>query len=63
MNKKEIKIMNHLVDAWNEFVKLDIQHPDEQRDFADGIHKCQYLLGMRVARKYKPEVFENKNEY
>lgn len=45
---------------WNEFVKLDSQHPDEQRDFADGIHKCQYIIGMRIARDGRPDLFPIK---
>lgn len=61
MNKTEMKVLDSLVDAWNEFVKLESQHPDESRDFADGIHKCQYILGMRIARIYHPEIFSIKN--
>ncbi len=62
MTKQEMIVLNHLVDAFNEFIKLKSQHPDEQRDFADGIHKCQYLLGMRIARKYEPEIFPRKKK-
>ena len=46
-----------LADCWNEFCKLEIQHPDEVNDFKNGIHKCQYVLGMRFAREYKPNIF------
>lgn len=58
--EQEEKVLKMLADCWNEFVKLDNQHPDEQRDFADGIHKCQYILGMRFARDSRPDIFSIK---
>jgi hypothetical protein len=58
--KKEIEILDYLTKAWNKFLKLKRQHPDEERDFADGIHKCQYLIGMRFARDYAPDIFPIK---
>ena len=58
MTFKEKEILNHLIKAWNIFNKLDRQHPDELRDFCDGIHRCQYLIGMRIARKIEPKIFQ-----
>jgi len=58
--KNEIKILNYLTKAYNLFIKLSRQHPDEERDFVDGIHKCQYLLGMRFARKHFSCIFPIK---
>lgn len=60
ITKIEKKILNYLTKAWNEFNKLSKQHPDELRDFADGIHKCQYLMGMRIVRKINPKIFPIK---
>jgi len=60
--EKEIIVLDHLVDAFNEFIKLESQHPDEQRDFTDGIHKCQYLIGMRIARNYRPDIYPIKRK-
>lgn len=59
-NKQAEKVLKLLVDAWNQFLMLEPQHPDEQRDFADGIHKCQYLIGMRFARQYREDIFPIK---
>lgn len=56
----EKKILNLSVKMWKLFLKLKSQHPDEARDFSDGIHKCQYLIGMRIARKYEPTIFPIK---
>lgn len=58
---KEKEILKLLTKTWDKFLKLKKQHPDEERDFADGIHKCQYLIGMRIARKYEPKIFPIKN--
>jgi len=58
--KTEKKILKLLSEVWGEFLKLEKQHPNEEIDFADGIHKCQYLMGMRVARKYEPKIFPIK---
>lgn len=56
----EKKILNLSVEMWTLFLKLKSQHPDEAKDFADGIHRCQYLIGMRIARKYEPKIFPIK---
>lgn len=57
---QEEKVLSLLVEAWNEFIKLESQHPNECSDFCDGIHQCQNVLGMRVARKYRPDLFPIK---
>jgi len=58
--KKEEEIMIKLGDLFVEFSKLDKQHPNESSDFQDGIHKCQYVLGMRIARYYQPSLIPIK---
>jgi hypothetical protein len=60
MNKKEKEINNLLVKAWNKFLKLKKQHPCDEQDFCGGIHQCQYVLGMRLARQYEPKIFPVK---
>lgn len=47
--------MDHLCAAVNTFSqKCDRQHPDEMRDFVDGIHRCQDALAVRIARRHYP---------
>ena len=58
--ENEEKILEHLAEAFNLFSKLIKQHPDELNDFADGIHKCQYVIGMRYAREHRPDLFPIK---
>ena len=56
----EINMMRELGDLFVRFSKLEKQHPNELSDFQDGIHKCQYILGMRIARYYEPELLPKK---
>ena len=51
----EQNCLDSLVIAFNEFCALERQHPDELRDFTDGIHKLQNLLTVRIARREYPE--------
>lgn len=60
ITKEEKKIMTSLVNAYNLYIKLEVQHPGEQLDFTNGIHMCQKLLSIRVARKAEPKMFAIK---
>lgn len=55
LTDQEGKVMDSLVNAWNQFIKLGSQHPSEVNDFADGIHKCQHQLCMRILRRDYPK--------
>jgi hypothetical protein len=58
--QQERKVLDLTAECWNEFVKLKSTHPDELNDFADGIHKLQYILGMRMVRRDHPDIFPIK---
>lgn len=59
----EQEIMNYLFKSYNIFIKLEKHHPDELRDFTDGIHKLQGILAMRIVRRdYPEEWFNTKKE-
>ena len=51
----EQAVMDDLMSAYEKFITLPREHPDELRDFVDGIHKCQDQLGMRVLRRLLPD--------
>lgn len=60
--KEESKIMDLLVKAHNEFVKLESSHPSEITDWVNGIHTLQRLLGHRILRREYPSFYNtNKN--
>ena len=47
----EQEVLDHLVKAWNAWIKLEHKHPQAQGEFCQAIHTCQYLIGMRqIAR-------------
>lgn len=56
----EEEIMNHLVEAWDKFTKLEQTHPSHLSDFADGIHRCQDIIINRIVQRDYPETFPTK---
>lgn len=60
LTKSEQSVMNSMMDAYNKFLQLERQHPDEMRDFVDGIHRCQDVLALRVVRRAYPDGWLNK---
>lgn len=51
----ELEVMEKLTEAYKAFLKLPRQHPDEVRDFVDGIHRCQDTLAVRIVRRHYPQ--------
>lgn len=60
LTEEEGKIMDSLVLAWNSFLKLERQHPNEVNYFGDGIHMCQHMLMNRILRRDYPEAYPIK---
>lgn len=48
-------VMDKLMEAYAAFIRLSREHPDELRDFVDGVHKCQDVLAVRICRRIYPE--------
>lgn len=55
-------VSDALLLAFQEFMKLPTQHPDERRDFVDGIHQCQNQLMWRIVRRAHPRAWPIKQE-
>jgi len=51
ITQDEHKVINHLVDAWNAFLKLPVDHPDSVPDFRHAIHAAQREILSRVGRR------------
>jgi len=60
LTTKERIIMEYLIEAWDEFILLEKQHPSEDTDFMNGIHQLQGILGMRILRREYPDIFPIK---
>jgi hypothetical protein len=51
MNEQEQKVLDCLVDAWNNYVKLPILHPDDNDEFRHSLHNLQRIIGIRKLRR------------
>lgn len=51
----ELRIVQMLGDVWNEYLKLPLEHPNEQSEFCTAIHACQDKILARTGRR---EYFE-----
>jgi hypothetical protein len=52
--QEEQSVLDHLVTAWNEYLQLDVQHPNERDEFLRAMNQCQNLIAIRVARRADP---------
>ena len=56
--------MGMLGDAWNEYLKLPIEHPMEQKEFCSAIHACQNMVlarcGVRALKSTQSVALEIK---
>jgi hypothetical protein len=57
MTEQEKKVMDLLVKAHNEFIKLDSQHPNELPDWLFHLHALQRIIGFRATQRNYPEHF------
>lgn len=55
LTKQEGVVMDALCKAVVEYYKLPVDHPTEQREFVDAIHRLQDLLAVRIARRLYPK--------
>lgn len=51
MTPHEREALDALVAAWNKFVELPVEHPDDQTEFRHGIHQLQHMIMMRSVRR------------
>ncbi len=47
MTQQEQKVIDKLVEAWNEFIKLAPAHPDDMNDFRYHLHSLQRVIFSR----------------
>lgn len=56
-SEKEKVVMDHLAKAWEAFLSLEKTHPCHNKDFSDGIHKCQDVILHKIVQRDYPETF------
>jgi hypothetical protein len=51
LTPKETEVMDNLVNAWNSYVSLPIEHPDDTSEFRHAFHSLQHMILMRPTRR------------
>ena len=51
MTEDEKAVVLHLAAAWNAFLRLPIEHPDDQTEFRQVIHTAQNQILGRCGRR------------
>lgn len=57
ITNEEKEILDLLIDAHHKFIALKTQHPQELTEWLAGIHQCQDIIALRVARAAEPNIF------
>ena len=55
LTDQEIKVMDKILEGYNEWLRLEMTHPAEMQDFINAVHTVQQLLAMRVIRRDYPK--------
>lgn len=51
MTQEEREVFDRLVDAWNAFTRLPVEHDDDNDEFRHGIHALQRQIMARPTRR------------
>jgi hypothetical protein len=51
MTAEEKAVIDRLADAWNSFLKLQSEHPDDLLEFRQAIHRAQNIVLSRPTRR------------
>jgi hypothetical protein len=54
LTMEEQRCMDALLDAFNAFDALEVQHPSDMFDVVNCIHRMQDILATRIARRHYP---------
>lgn len=55
LTKQEQKVHDKLMECYQAFLDLTIEHPEERYEFGYAVHLMQGLLTTRIARRCYPE--------
>ena len=60
LTPEEKLVLSHLTEAFYHFVELGEKVDFDEKEFSEGIHKCQTLVGLRVARRIDPLIWRTE---
>lgn len=55
LTDEEQRVYDSLVETWNAYSFLPVQHSAEQQEFSQAINRCQELIAIRIARRTYPD--------
>jgi len=59
LTPREKEVMDHLVDAWNIFIKLNYHSETDVREFQTALHVLQGKLAIRIARREHSDLWRS----
>lgn len=60
--RKEKELLDDITKIHHKYCKLPPTHPRDGEEWERAIHDLQKLIGMRMLRELRPEIFPKKNE-
>ncbi len=51
VTQQEARVVDLLAQAWNEYLRLPVEHPNEAPEFCTAIHQCQDKVLARSGRR------------
>lgn len=51
MTSEERKVLDSLIETWNLFIKLPVEHRDDNDEFRHGLHDLQRIIMVREVRR------------
>lgn len=62
ISEQEKRLLVTLGDVWNEFCRMERQHPDEGVEFRRAIHAAQTIIMARATARGEPGFFVIEEE-
>ena len=62
LHDDEKKVLDLTTDLWNTYIKLSVQHPEDQDEFRHALHVLQHLVMIREPRRNHPDLFYIQEE-
>ena len=55
---EEKLVLESLGEAWERFKILSIARDDYNKEFLEGIHRCQSIIALQIARRVNSEIWK-----
>ena len=62
LTEQEAKIVQMFGDAWNEYLRLPVEHPNDQAEMCAAVHVCQRAVLARSGRRQFHSALKSKEK-